>query len=396
MLARLRPCRDRHRRRHRGLRAGPGRRGGHAADRADAGADPLRRRLCDREGAERQPTARPTSRSSPTWSATTSPGAQLFDQFRAIAGRFLDVELDYAGAIPADHYVTRGGAAEALRRRDLPRRAGGARLRRARPAAGRAGRRPSPRRADLRGGEPWRSLTRRPRHLSEAGEADARGAGPRAHASGPQDRLARPCPRRLRDRRRGSRPDRHGRPGRIREQLRGSRPRLRDLCDAAHPRRDDRSSAAPRHDLPRRDGSAAASSAQVRARLESRLGRGASEAEMAEEMGLDAADYREMVDDSQAVHQESIDEVYSDHSMWFADVEERADEAIDRGRLQGGDRRSDRHPARARGDGAAALFRRGDEPRGDRPDARRRRRAHLPDQEGRARPGAPRPHRIGA
>jgi len=34
------------------------------------------------------------------------------------------------------------------------------------------------------------------------------------------------------------------------------------------------------------------------------------------------------------VHQESIDEVYSDHSMWFADVEERADEAIDRTRLQ--------------------------------------------------------------
>ena len=74
--------------------------------------------------------------------------------------------------------------------------------------------------------------------------------------------------------------------------------------------------------------------AQVRARLESRLGRGASEAEMAEEMGLAAADYREMVDDSQAVHQESIDEVYSDHSMWFADAEERADEAVDRERLQ--------------------------------------------------------------
>jgi RNA polymerase sigma factor for flagellar operon FliA len=41
-----------------------------------------------------------------------------------------------------------------------------------------------------------------------------------------------------------------------------------------------------------------------------------------------------MVDDSQAVQQDSIDEVYSDHSMWFADVEERADDAIDRERLQ--------------------------------------------------------------
>lgn len=74
--------------------------------------------------------------------------------------------------------------------------------------------------------------------------------------------------------------------------------------------------------------------AKARKQLESRLGRGASEAEMAEEMGLSAADYREMVDDSQAVQQESIDEVYSDHSMWFADLEEKADDAIDRTRLQ--------------------------------------------------------------
>jgi RNA polymerase sigma factor for flagellar operon FliA len=74
--------------------------------------------------------------------------------------------------------------------------------------------------------------------------------------------------------------------------------------------------------------------ARARRQLESRLGRGATEAEMAEEMGLGAADYRAMVDDSQAVQQESIDEVYSDHSMWFAGLEEKADDAIDRQRLQ--------------------------------------------------------------
>jgi RNA polymerase sigma factor FliA len=74
--------------------------------------------------------------------------------------------------------------------------------------------------------------------------------------------------------------------------------------------------------------------ASVRNRLENRFGRGPTEAEMAEEMGMEAADFRALVDDSQAVHQESIDEIYSDHSMWFADVEERADEAIDRTRLQ--------------------------------------------------------------
>jgi RNA polymerase sigma factor FliA len=74
---------------------------------------------------------------------------------------------------------------------------------------------------------------------------------------------------------------------------------------------------------------------KARTRLEGRLGRAASEAEMAEELGLAAAEYRAMVDDSQAVQQDSIDEVYSDHSMWFADLEERADDAIDRERLQG-------------------------------------------------------------
>lgn len=74
--------------------------------------------------------------------------------------------------------------------------------------------------------------------------------------------------------------------------------------------------------------------ASVRKRLEDRLGRAPGEAEMAAEMELDPAAYRAMVDDSQAVHQESIDEVYSDQSMWFADIEERADEAIDRGRLK--------------------------------------------------------------
>jgi RNA polymerase sigma factor for flagellar operon FliA len=74
--------------------------------------------------------------------------------------------------------------------------------------------------------------------------------------------------------------------------------------------------------------------ARIRKQLENRLGRSASDAEMAEEMGLSAADYREMVDDSQAVQQDSIDEVYSDHSMWFATLEEKADDAIDRERLQ--------------------------------------------------------------
>ena len=68
----------------------------------------------------------------------------------------------------------------------------------------------------------------------------------------------------------------------------------------------------------------------ARANLEGKLGRAPTEAEMAEEMGLDAASYRELVDETQSVRHESIDAVYSDHSMWFADVEDRADQALER------------------------------------------------------------------
>jgi RNA polymerase sigma factor for flagellar operon FliA len=72
----------------------------------------------------------------------------------------------------------------------------------------------------------------------------------------------------------------------------------------------------------------------VRARLENRIGRTATEAEMCAEMAMDPADYRRLVDDVQAVQQQSIDDVYSENSMWFADVEERADEALERESLQ--------------------------------------------------------------
>lgn len=70
--------------------------------------------------------------------------------------------------------------------------------------------------------------------------------------------------------------------------------------------------------------------ADVQKRLQGRFGRAPTEAEMAEEMGLAAAAYRELVDQSQAVHHDSLDDMYSDHSMWFADIEERADEALER------------------------------------------------------------------
>lgn len=67
-----------------------------------------------------------------------------------------------------------------------------------------------------------------------------------------------------------------------------------------------------------------------REQLQGRYGRAPTDAEMAEAMGLEPSEYRALVDDTQSARHESLDEVYSDHSMWFADVEERADDALER------------------------------------------------------------------
>jgi len=74
--------------------------------------------------------------------------------------------------------------------------------------------------------------------------------------------------------------------------------------------------------------------AAVRGKLEQRLGREATEAELAAELGLDPADFRRQVDETHAVRHESIDEVYSEHSMWFADLDEGADGTLEREELQ--------------------------------------------------------------
>ncbi len=74
--------------------------------------------------------------------------------------------------------------------------------------------------------------------------------------------------------------------------------------------------------------------AAARKALETELGRAATDAEMARAMGMDATSFREAVASAEAVRHESLDEVYSDQSMWFADIEERGEEAIDRERLK--------------------------------------------------------------
>ncbi len=50
-------------------------------------------------------------------------------------------------------------------------------------------------------------------------------------------------------------------------------------------------------------------------------------------MNLAPADFRTMVDSSIAARQESLDDAYSDHSMWFADIADRIDLSIERDQL---------------------------------------------------------------
>jgi len=74
--------------------------------------------------------------------------------------------------------------------------------------------------------------------------------------------------------------------------------------------------------------------ASMREKLSNLLGRTPDDAEMASAMSMDAGSYRQLVNSSMAIVHESIDEVYSDHSLWFADVEDRADETLEREALR--------------------------------------------------------------
>lgn len=74
--------------------------------------------------------------------------------------------------------------------------------------------------------------------------------------------------------------------------------------------------------------------AAVRSRLESRLGRAPGDSEMAAEMQLTPGAYRELVDASQATQHSSIDDLYSDQSMWFADDDELADSIVETNALK--------------------------------------------------------------
>ena len=59
----------------------------------------------------------------------------------------------------------------------------------------------------------------------------------------------------------------------------------------------------------------------ARAALEGQLGRAPTDSELAVAMDLSVAELQELLSQTQAVRHESMDEVYSDHSIWFADEE---------------------------------------------------------------------------
>jgi RNA polymerase sigma factor for flagellar operon FliA len=73
----------------------------------------------------------------------------------------------------------------------------------------------------------------------------------------------------------------------------------------------------------------------ARALLAGQLGRPPSEAELARHLDLPLSELQAQVHATQGVRYESIDEIYSDHSIWFADDEP---DALDR--LEAGDLKS--------------------------------------------------------
>ena len=68
-------------------------------------------------------------------------------------------------------------------------------------------------------------------------------------------------------------------------------------------------------------------------KLMKRDGRNASEAELAAELGLEPTEFLARFDQAADVQMESMDEVYSEHSIWFASEEIGADVALEREQL---------------------------------------------------------------
>lgn len=74
--------------------------------------------------------------------------------------------------------------------------------------------------------------------------------------------------------------------------------------------------------------------AGIRAKLEQEYMRAPNDAEMADAAGLEPSAYYVMAASTVPVGQESIEDSYSDHDMWFADLAEGADTALEKAQLR--------------------------------------------------------------
>ncbi len=74
--------------------------------------------------------------------------------------------------------------------------------------------------------------------------------------------------------------------------------------------------------------------AAAQTKFEQTHGRAPVDVEMAEALGLDLETYQADAEAARGFRHESIEDLYSDHSMWFADVEDRADDKLERAQLQ--------------------------------------------------------------
>ena len=71
----------------------------------------------------------------------------------------------------------------------------------------------------------------------------------------------------------------------------------------------------------------------IRKKLEGQIGGAASDMQIADAMGITLSDYHDMVSATAAERVDSLDEVYSDHAIWFADQAESADTLVEKSQL---------------------------------------------------------------
>jgi RNA polymerase sigma factor for flagellar operon FliA len=71
----------------------------------------------------------------------------------------------------------------------------------------------------------------------------------------------------------------------------------------------------------------------IRKKLEGEIGGAASDTQIADAMGISLSDYHDMVSATSADRFDSLDEVYSDHAIWFADQADSADTLVEKSQL---------------------------------------------------------------